>query len=225
MKLRRLLEMAREPKTARKAERLAAVLPPNTKAAKEAAAKFWDEFLGTKFGWRTEEAPRVVDQVIEVKKGRTQSGEEIPFLLWHAVVTFLPRKTFPMSMFITTVDEPGAYRIDYVVPGMKKSITTKVREELTNHIMRSQDRMTMVLDADELAEFHRLRTSMKPMPHTHKEGMRDDKHLVARLVFDNIPMDRLHEKAAELVGLTRHIGDTAAKAYFDDQRAKSSTKP
>ena len=208
-------EMAAEPKRKVKADRLAVILPPNKREANQAIKLFWSKLLGTKFGWRTEEPPRIMDEIVNVKQVELIGGEKVPFLEWYAVVTFSPRKNVNMTMIITSLDEPGAYRIDFVLPGAKKSLVQKIRERATMEVQRMEDRITTTLEGDELANFKRIRTSMKKVQHTHKPGIRQDDMLIARLNLDEIPLGELHERADQIKKIIFKIGEIATEDQLD----------
>jgi len=208
-------EMAAEPKRKAKADRLAEILPTNKQEASKAIKLFWEKLLGTKFGWRTEEPPRIMDEIIKVKQVDLIGGEKVPFLEWYAVVTFSPRKTVNMTMIITSLDEPGAYRMDFILPGAKKSLAKQIREKATMEVQKMEDRVTTTLDADDLANLKRIRTSMKKVPHTHKEGIRQDDMLIARLNLDDIPLPSLHERADQIKKIIYKIGEIATEDQLD----------
>lgn len=217
-------EMATEPKRKVKADRLAKILPPNKKEANKSIREFWSKLLGTKFGWRTEEPPRIMDEIINVKKVELIGGEKVPFLEWYAVVSFSPRKTVNMTMITTSLDEPGAYRMDFILPGAKKSLTKKIREKATLEVQKMEDKITTTLDGNDLENLKRIRTSMKKVPHTYKSGNRQDDMLIARLDFDEIPLPDLHERAAQIKKIIYKIGEIATEDQLDIERPNRKKK-
>ena len=217
-------EMAAEPKRKAKADRLAGILPPNKQEAKKAIDSFWNNLLGGKFGWRTEEPPRIMDQIINVKQVELIGGEKVPFLEWYAVVTFSPRKTVNMTMIITSLDEPGAYRMDFVLPGAKKSLVQRIREKATLEIQKMEDRITTTLEGEDLENLKRIRTSMKKVPHTHKPGLRQDDMLIARLNLDDIPLPDLHKRADQIKKIISMIGEIATEDQLDIERPNRKKK-
>jgi len=217
-------EMAAEPKRKAKADRLAEILPPNKREANQAIKLFWGKLLGTKFGWRTEEPPRIMDEIVNVKKVELIGRETVPFLEWYAVVTFSPRKTVNMTMIVTSLDEPGAYRMDFVLPGANKSLVKKIRERATLEVQKMEDRITTTLEGDELANLKRIRTSMKKVPHTHKPGTRQDDMLIARLNLDEIPLGDLHERADQIRKIIHKVGEIATEDQLDVERPNRKKK-
>jgi hypothetical protein len=208
-------EMAADPKRKNKADSIAKILPPNKREANQAIKLFWSKLLGTKFGWRTEEPPRIMDEIVNVKKVELIGGEVVPFLEWYAVVTFSPRKTVNMTMILTSLDEPGAYRMDFVLPGAGKSLVKKIRDRATLEVQKMEDKITTTLEGDDLVNFKRIRTSMKKVPHTHKPGIRQDDMLIVRLNLDDIPLGDLHERANQIRKIIYKIGEIATEDQLD----------
>jgi hypothetical protein len=208
-------EMAAEPKCKTKADRLAEILPPNKRDASKAIKVFWSKLLGTKFGWRTEEPPRIMEEIINVKQVELINGEKVPFLEWYAVVTFSPRKTVNITMILTSLDEPGAYRMDFILPGAKKSLVKQIREKVTIEVQKMEDKVTTTLEGEDLANLKRIRTSIKKVPHTHKPGIRQDDMLIARLNLDDIPLPYLHERADQIKKIIFKIGEIATEDQLD----------
>lgn len=219
-----LNEMAAEPKRKAKADRLAAILPTNKQEAQKAIRKFWDGLLGTKFRWRTEEPPRIMDEIVNVKKVELIGGDKVPFLEWYAVVIFSPRKSVNMTMIITSLDEPGAYRMDFILPGARKSMVKRIREKATLEVQKMEDQVTTTLEGDELANLKRIRTSMKKVPHTHKPGIRQDDMLIARLNLDEIPLSDLHERSSQIKKIIHKIGELAAEEQLDQEMPNRKKK-
>lgn len=206
-----LHEMAAAPKTAAKAERLAGVLPPDSKAAKALAQSFWDIVLADNPGaaiaaGSKSKPPTLTDQEILVKQGG-KGDDKFPYLVWHAVATFTPMERIHFTMIVTSVDDPGVYRVDFVLLGQKKAFAKKIRDRVSHEVMAMEDKVTMELSPKELQEFERIKISQAKVPHLHKEGLRQDDNLIGRLVMDRIPLGKLPSVAPRVREIVRKIGD------------------
>jgi hypothetical protein len=205
-----IFEMASEPKTKKKADRLALILPANIKEARENAKKFWDLLLNDSIG-------KIVDEEIKLnKKG------DISFLSWHCSVSFRISAGSYLTMILTSIDEPGVYRIDFILLGRGKQAVKDLRSKISDEVMRMEDRITFDLTDEELEEFKRISVSKAKVPHLHKEGIRQDDSLIGRLILDKIPMHKLEKAVPRLRKIIDKIlsiikEGTIKESYLEDR--------
>ena len=185
--------MAKTPITAKQAQKLSNVLVPDKKAANQAADMFWSHFLD--FGEQSElKIPnKPADQSIRIEK---VDGE--PWLIWHGLVTITIRPGLHLNIFVTTMDAPGKYRMDFTAMGLKKKEALEVKTKFADSIRKAQKEIQSLIDEDEKEEFKRIMASTKEIPQEFRPGMRESDSLVGRLLLDNVQMSKLWERSGEL---------------------------
>lgn len=202
-----MLEMARDPRTAKRASQLSSVLPPDEETAHALIRDFWRVYLNDNPGHNGESPvypppPVPIHDYIEV---REVAG--VPYLRWQGQTTFRLAPNISMAAFATTLETPGAYRLDLVAHGLKKKQCEDVLKVAATKLRSIQSSAKSELSEEEQKAFERVHSSWAATPHSHKAGNRDQKSLVGRALLNDVPLIKLAIRATELAEWTRAVGD------------------
>lgn len=207
-------EMAIEPKTKQKADRLSKNLFPDKKLSEKYLNVFWKEFLNQSH-WEDLGLFKIPNEInfseIKVIDKTSENAESFSFLEIHQLVTIRIKSNYNLTIILSSLDEPGDYRFDFVAMGFKKKEIMDIRLKVSQEIMKHQDKMTVSISEKELSEFKRLRAKMSYTKHSHKEGRREESNLVGRILLDEIPLPYLEKKAKELREITKTISKLIIK--------------